>query len=45
MTPPALAELESTLRAALREHYERFGDQDDLFEGLMPTGRGARGTA
>jgi len=45
MTPPAMAELESTLRAALREHSERFGEEDDAFDGFLPMGRGARGAA
>ncbi len=45
MTPPALAELESTLRLALREHRERFGAEEDAFEGLVTGHRTTRGAA
>lgn len=45
MTPPALAELEATLRTALREHQKRFGESDEQFEELMMGGRTARGAA
>jgi hypothetical protein len=46
MTPPALAELEATLRAALREHSERFGEEEEEhFESFLVAGRGARGAA